>query len=171
VVDLKAVDDSPLCSAETKAWIAQDVLPKAGGGAGAGPAAPAAHAGPADGKDEWVAEARKLLATGKSGDAIALAGKKMSTAAGGRSRFQARLELAGLCAASGQKALARTLYEALDQECVARQLDEWDPGLSAACLEGLLTLTRGKDMTPADLAARSRRLAVLDPVAALRAIS
>jgi type VI secretion system protein VasJ len=170
VMDLKAADDSPLCSAETKAWIAQDVLPKGGGGAGAGPAAPAPAAHP-DGKDEWVAEARKLLATGKPGDAIALAGRKMSTATGGRSRFQARLELAGLCAASGQKALARTLYEALDQECVTRQLDEWDPALSAACLEGLLTLTRGKDMTPADLAARSRRLAVLDPVAALRAIN
>ncbi|HZN94983.1 MAG TPA: type VI secretion system domain-containing protein, partial [Myxococcales bacterium] len=80
-------------------------------------------------------------------------------------------ELAGLCASSGQKALARTLYEALDQECVSRQMDDWDPALSAACLEGLLTLTRGKDMTPADLASRARRLAVLDPVAALRAIS
>ncbi|HVE84915.1 MAG TPA: type VI secretion system protein TssA [Myxococcales bacterium] len=166
--DLQAVDGSPLAGPETKAWIAQDVLPK--GGAGAGPA-PASSA-PADGKaDDWVAEAKKLLATGKSADALALAGRKAGSAAGGRARFQARLELAGLCVSGGQKALARTLYEALDQECVARQLDEWDPALSAACLEGLLSLTRGKDMTPADLAARSRRLALLDPVAAMRAIS
>jgi len=168
VVDLKAVDDSPLCSAETRAWINQDVLPKGSGG----PAVPAVTAPAAsDGKaDDWVAEARRLLQTGKAGDAVALAGRKASAAAGGRARFQARLDLAGLCATSGQKALARTLYEALDAECVSRQLDEWDPALSAACLEGLLTLTRGKDMTPADLASRSRRLAVLDPVAALRTI-
>ncbi|HYV49384.1 MAG TPA: type VI secretion system protein TssA [Myxococcaceae bacterium] len=168
VVDLKAVDDSPLCSAETRAWISQDVLPKGGGG----PAVPAPTAPTAgDGKaDDWVAEARKLLQTGKAGDAVALASRKAASAGGGRARFQARLELAGLCATSGQKVLARTLYEALDAECVSRQMDEWDPALSAACLEGLLTLTRGKDMTPADLASRSRRLAVLDPVAALRVI-
>src|SRR6185295_6526873 len=41
VADLKAVDGSPLCALETKAWITQDVLPK-GSGAEAGPAAPAA---------------------------------------------------------------------------------------------------------------------------------
>ena len=169
VADLKAVDGSPLCAPETRAWLSQEVLPKGGG---AGPAMPMAASAPADGKaDEWVAEARKLLSTGKAADALALGSKRAASAPGGRARFQARLELANLCAASGQKALARTLYEALDQECVSRQLDEWDPALSAACLEGLLTLTRGKDMTPADLASRSRRLAVLDPVAALRAIS
>jgi type VI secretion system protein VasJ len=172
VPDFKAVDDTPLCSAETKAWITQDVLPKASGGGGAAPAMPVAMpSAPADGKaDEWVAEARALLKSGKAPDAISLAGKRAATATSGRVRFQVRLELAGLCATSGQKALARTLYEALDAECVSRQLDEWDPALSAACLEGLLTLTRGKDMTPADLASRSKRLAVLDPVAALRTI-
>jgi type VI secretion system protein VasJ len=118
-----------------------------------------------------VTEARMLLNSKKAPDALALANKRASSSAGGRARFQVRLELAGLCASSGQKALARTLYEALDQECVTRHLDEWDPVLSAACLEGLLTLTRGKDMTPAELASRQQRLAVLDPVAALRAIS
>ena len=170
VADLKAVDGSPLCAPETRAWISQEVLPKSGGGAGQ--ALPVAASAAADGKaDEWVAEARKLLSTGKAADALALGSKRAASASGGRARFQARLELAGLCASSGQKALARTLYEALDQECVSRQMDDWDPALSAACLEGLLTLTRGKDMTPADLASRARRLAVLDPVAALRAIS
>jgi type VI secretion system protein VasJ len=168
VTDLKAVDGSPLCAPETRTWLQQDVLPKGGGGGGG--ADPAAGGG--DGKaNDWLADARKLLATGKASDALALGSAKAASAPSGRARFQARLDLAGLCATSGQKVLARTLYEVLDQECVTRQLDEWDPGLSAACLEGLLTLTRGKDMTPADLASRSRRLALLDPVAALRAIS
>lgn len=166
--DLKAADGSPLCGPETKAWIQQDVLPKGGAGGAPAPAAAAASDGKAD---DWVAEARKLASTGKAADAIALGSRKAATATGGRGRFQARLELAGLCVAAGQKALARTLYEALDAESVSRQLDDWDPALSAACLEGLLTLTRGKDMPPADLASRSKRLAVLDPVAALRAIS
>lgn len=177
LIELQAADGSPLASTETRSFIANEVLPRGGGGAVAA-AAPSTGSAPvtlapvsaADPKEmEWVADVRKLLTSKKEAEALQLGNQKAQTAATGRARFIARLELARLCATTSQKALARTMYEALEQESLSRHLDEWDPALSAACLEGLFALIKIKEMAPADLAVRARRLALLDPVAALRA--
>lgn len=165
LLDLHAGDGSPLVGPETRSWIESEVLTQPAGASGGAAKGPAKAAAAADGAP--AEDARALLSAGKPAEAIGLLQVKVLSASGGRARFLARLELAKLCVAAGNKALARTLYEGLDKECVERNLDEWDPALSAACLEGLLVLSK-KDSTPAEQASRVRRLAQVDPVAALR---
>ncbi len=164
LLELRAADGSPLVGAETRTWLDNEVV-----------AAPAARqSGPSAGTEDAgaqdaLAQARKMLEEGQVPDALALLQQRVTTAAG-RARFLARLSLAQLCIQAGNKPLARALYEALDEECVARRLDDWEPSLTAACLEGLFSVVSGKEMGPELLAARVRRLAVVDPLAALRAI-
>lgn len=178
VVDLLAVDGTPLTDATTKQWLQAEVLTKAAP-ANATPQ-PRLALPPPQFETELATtegsaleeEARALFAAGKPAEAIARLQASVNAATTGRARFVARLSLARMCANSGQLALARALYEALDAECSAQQLDAWEPTLAAACLEGFLTsviaLSKDGDRLEVDLRLRYRRLAQLNASAALR---
>ncbi|RKH29473.1 type VI secretion system protein TssA [Corallococcus praedator] len=182
VVDLVASDGTPLTDAATKQWLQTEVASRASPAsqpAGTTPRAariflPAPQfETPATGTSAALQEeARILLEAGKPEEAFQRLQGAVNAATTGRARFIARLSLARMCANSGNLLLARTLYELLDEECSARQLDAWDPALAAACLEGFLTCTFAQTnftgRLEMDLHLRYRRLAQLDAPAALR---
>jgi type VI secretion system protein VasJ len=176
VVDLVASDGTPLTNAATKQWLQAEVLERTAPVAAAPSVRlslppPRIEAQPS-GNSALEEEALALLAAGKPEDALARLQAAVNAASTGRARFVARLSLARMCANSGHLALAQALYEALDAECSAQQLDAWEPALAAACLEGFLTsvISFAKDSgrLEVDLRLRYRRLAQLDASAALR---
>lgn len=164
VVELLAADGTPLADAATKEWLQREVLAKPIAAPRRPPSLPLLprdiEAPPESASSEGEAQTVELL----QGQAAA--------ATTARARFVARLRLARLCAQAGQTSIARALYEALDAECTSHSLDAWEPTLAAACLEGFLTcITQEKDSPNGlvgDFWIRYRRLAQLDPAAALR---
>jgi type VI secretion system protein VasJ len=166
LVDLQYNDGSPLADPQTKAWIEEEVLAAPAGGGG----------GDGDGASEEdvqrVREARKLAVEGKLAEAIPLLQVRIGASPSGRQRFRARLDLARVCIQAGEAALARSLYEHLDQEMTARGLEEWEPALAAECLGGHLETLRlaakdGKPV-PAEATILYTRLCRVDPLSALR---
>jgi type VI secretion system protein VasJ len=163
VVELVAADGTPLADATTKEWLQREVLAKPTAAPRRLPLAPLPRdlEGPPEGtSSEGETQTVELLQG------------HVAAATTARARFVARLRLARLCAQAGQTSLARALYEVLDAECTSQALDAWEPALAAACLEGFLTcLTLEKDSANnlvGDFWIRYRRLAQLDPAAALR---
>jgi type VI secretion system protein VasJ len=163
VVELVAADGTPLADATTKAWLQSEVLAKPA----AAPRRPSLAPLPRD----LEVPAEGVSPEGE-GQTVELLQGHVTAATTARARFVARLRIARLCAQAGQLSVARALYEALDAECTSHALDDWEPALAAACLEGFLTcLTLEKDSVNnlvGDFWIRYRRLAQLDPAAALR---
>ncbi|MFY0570777.1 type VI secretion system protein TssA [Archangium lansingense] len=157
VVDLVATDGTALADEATKEWLKREVLTKSG----AAPRPAIAMPLP-----------RELEASAQGASPEGEAQALLTSATTARARFVARLQLARMHAQAGQLTTARALYEVLDAECTAHSLDSWEPALAAACLEGFLTCAlAGKetqDLLVGDFWIRYRRLAQLDPTAALR---
>jgi type VI secretion system protein VasJ len=153
-------DGTPLADPRTRAWLDEEVAAAVAAPRGAAPEAAA----------EKVAEAKKLLAAGKPGDALALLRDEALRARGGRDRFRLRAETARLCSGAGLTAIAKALYEELDREIAAHRLDEWEPALAAECLKGLLASARALSKDPRgtlpDLTEPYKRLCRIDPAAA-----
>jgi len=172
VTELIAVDGTPFADGRTRAWLETEIAGSA--------SKSAATAAPQDGQDEagWEGvgeEAQRLFSSGQVVAALAGLHRYVATRPQGRARFVARLRQAQLCAAAGQVTLALGLLEALDREAQARGLDDWDPALSAECLEALLSHSRAAPRgstaingVDVGFALRYHRLCTLDPVAALR---
>lgn len=169
---LQAANGAGLADDRTLAWIDAELSP-----AGKSGRAPSPGAAASDGRERALeadlqAEAAALIADGKLDEALAnlaLRGRCDPTA---RGRFIARLVMGEVAMGAGQPAIARAVHQALCDEASARGLDEWDPGLAARCLEGLLRCLRalGATNSPTQSAAVVYdRLCRLDPVAALRA--
>lgn len=163
VVELVAADGTALVDGTTKEWLQREVLAKPTAAPRRLPLSP-------------LPRGIETPPEGTSSDGEAQTVESIqdhvTAATTARARFVARLRLARLCAQSGQTSIARALYEALDAECTSHALDDWEPALAAACLEGFLTcLTLEKDSANnlvGDFWIRYRRLAQLDPAAALR---
>ncbi len=159
-------DGSPLADPQTRSWIAEEVLKRDE----AGPA----RRQPAGADDEAaasrMAEAKKLLGASQPAEALALLQEGVLSARGGRERFLARLELARLAAGAGLMAVAKAIYEELEQEAAAHGLDAWEPDVVAECLKGLITCARALAKDPRgalpDLTVPYKRLCRLDPAAA-----
>ncbi len=157
--ELVANDGTPVADGQTRAWLELEV---AVGGAGA-----ARAAGVADDTGEAVRDAKSLFAAGKSADGLALLQSRVQTANSGHSRFRLRLELAKLCIAATQPALARALYSALAKECTVHDLDTWEPQLTVECLEGLLSCRPAGALSEEDNG-YYQRLCRISPAAAMR---
>lgn len=163
LVDLFAVDGSPLADAETKAWIGEVVL------AGSGSATASARSD--DGDTAAFAEVRGLMTGGKQGEAMKVASARIDAATRLRQRFERRVSLAQICLDTGQAVLARGMFAALDRELGERGLVEWEPELAARVLEGFVRSIRaaakaGARYDGAELV--YERLCLLDPAAAAR---
>jgi len=168
VVELLASDGTPLASERTRKWLEEEVLERTT------PPVPAARPDEIPEKDleTFPAEVRELVASDKVSEAITRMQQQVATAGTHRDRFKARLVLARLCVISGQHLLAQALYETLVTESASRGLDDWEPALSAECLEGILLATRIVQKNTGNPSPEYwsyfRRLAMLDPSASLR---
>jgi type VI secretion system protein VasJ len=163
LLDLSAVDGTPLADAETKSWIGEVVLAGSGGAV--------ASTGGNEDEAAGFAEIRGMMTSGKQGEAMKLATARIDASTSLHQRFERRLQLAQVCLDAGQAMLARGLYAALDRELTERGIDEWEPRLAARVLEGFVrsirvTVKAGARYEGADLV--YERLCLLDPAAAAR---
>lgn len=173
LVELLASDGTPMADTATREWLQREVLarPAPSSRSILAPPFPREVEMTTQGPDAQD-EAQALLAAGKTSEALMLFQGRIASATTGRARFVSRLQLARTCSQAGQLTTARALYEVLDADCTEHVLDAWEPALASACIEGFLTcVTAGKD-SPDSMAGefwiRYRRLAQLDPAAALR---
>ncbi len=163
VLERQFADGSPFCDGATRAWIEEEVLPKA----------PSSGPRPAGEGADVLAEARKLLAGGQIDEAVALLSERVRSSSGA-TRFRARLALASTLADGGKLPVAQALFEALDTEVLARGLEEWDPALAAEHLSGFYSClraianTKGAKTLPNEALLVYGRLCRADPTAALR---
>jgi type VI secretion system protein VasJ len=157
--ELLANDGTAVADGQTRAWLDMEVGASAGG-SGHG-------TGGDDDTEAAVRKAKSLFAEGNSAEGLALLQGRVQTANSGHSRFRLRLELAKLCVAANQPALARAVYSALAKECTVHDLDTWEPQLTVECLEGLLSC-RPSGALSAEDNAYYQRLCGISPAAAMR---
>ncbi|EPX55485.1 hypothetical protein D187_009096 [Cystobacter fuscus DSM 2262] len=168
VLGLLASDGTPLADERTRKWVEAEVLERSV------PSAPLPRTTerPEDGADTLPPDVRELLAADRVAEALARLQQQVTTATTGRARFKARLLLGRLCVLSGQHLMAQALYETLVAESTTQGMDEWEPQLSAECLEGLLLVTRtvqkNTSSLPRECWPHFIRLSKLDPAAAFR---
>ncbi len=139
-------DTTPFADEGTRAWIDAEVLARPVS------ARAMASSGPAAGDDAALEEAHVLAAQGKASEAVERLEKVVAEARSDRDRFRARLALAQVCAAGGQHALARALFQRLDAEGLERGLDVWEPRLSGQVLEGLISCIQRSGKSSSSLA-------------------
>jgi type VI secretion system protein VasJ len=161
-------DGSPFADGPTRAWLEEEITPRASAARRADPAP--RGGGAADPEAEArQRDARQRLAAGDAAALAVLQGEVLKER-DGRGRFLSRLELARACDAAGFSPLALAVYEDLEREASEHRLEEWEPGLVAECLSGLIAAARvcGEDRradsprTPEYF----RRLCRIDPAAA-----
>ncbi|HWB82233.1 MAG TPA: type VI secretion system domain-containing protein, partial [Nannocystaceae bacterium] len=168
LVGLLARDGTPLTSPDTRKWLGDAVL--SGGGGGGIAAGPASDGSADDAKA--ISEARGLLTGGKPAEALKLLQQRIDLATSARQRFTRRLALAQLLVDGNQAVLARGLFAALERELREHELFEWEPELTARCLEGFVRAIRaaakagGARYEDADRV--YERLCLVDPAAAAR---
>jgi type VI secretion system protein VasJ len=159
---LTFADGTPVADPQTRGWIDEQIA------AAGAPARRGDETGA--GATERIAEARKLLAASQPAEALALLRDEAARGGSGRARFVVRAEAARLCAGAGLTAIAKSLYEELDRDARAHQLEEWEPALAAECLKGLLASARALAKDPRgalpDMTEPYRRLCRIDPAAA-----
>jgi len=157
-------DGSPLADGRTRTWL-EEAAP---GGGSPKEAAGVSQQGLPD-----VADAARHLAEGRIQEGLAAFQASFQQVEAGRARFLLRLELARRCAASGQVALALATYRGLDAEAQQHRLEDWEPGLAADILQGLIMTLRSVSKEARGPASElddcMRRLCRLDPAAAYQA--
>jgi type VI secretion system protein VasJ len=137
LLDLKFSDATPFAGLDTKSWIQSEVLSVFGGSrAGAEPDGRGVGEGEQD-LESATLEARHLLESGKLQEAVDLFKEGIVKAAGGRSRFLWRLQLARLCMDSGRPQLALPQLVILDEDVSRFGLENWEPQLSVALIKQL----------------------------------
>ena len=140
MLDLAFASGMPFASAETRAWLEQEMK-----AAGETPAAAHAAVQPAAGGagvDEAVARAIALARGGKLGDAVTLLAGGEERPASARDRFLRRLALARILADAREVRAALAQMEGIEGDLAKYGLEEWDPGLAAEALSVHLRLQR-----------------------------
>lgn len=130
-------DGTPVADPRTRAWLDEEIAPRASA------AAPASSdAGGQRGND-----ALRLLAEGRVAEAMEGAQQALAGLPVGRERFLLRLELARACARAGLLPLALATFRALDEEAREHRLDAWEPAVAGEVLQGLVSALRaaGRD--------------------------
>ncbi len=154
LASLRDRDGQPLADPDTQRWLASEVLPR--------PAASTPTAA-ADAPEFWT-ELRPRLRGDSRSDALADAQRHIDAARGEHQRHLRRLDLAELCDEL-DPSLATHLFAALADDLERRDLDAWDPPLTARALTGLIRVHHRARNLPAWRRAL-QRLARLDTHAA-----
>lgn len=162
--ELRFHDGAPFADAETRAWIASQVLPHLQAADSRREPAPAAG-GQRAAWDLALEEALPLLRKDGLKAAVQQLKAGLAGAQGGRQRFHWQLALARLCMQAKKHELAKTQLESLDQTLSAAGLGDWEPDLA---LEVLRLLHHCCEVLPQNHAVREirdeiyRRLCHLD---------
>jgi type VI secretion system protein ImpA len=126
--ELTLMDDTPTANAETQAWLREITAPAAGEpevpsfGAYL-PQEDSATAAPSQSAYDLALEAAR---SGRVEDAFDILSREIAEQRSGRARFQARLQLAQLCMATGREEIARSVLEELAAEIDRHQLEQWE---------------------------------------------
>lgn len=136
LAEMTLMDDTPTANAETLAWLREEIIPP--------PAAPAEPAQTPEievpamaAQDEPGEETAKgppdpyELASdaarhGRTAEAVSILADASSQERSGRARFHRKVQLAGICMATGNEAIAYPILEELSNEVERRKLEEWE---------------------------------------------
>lgn len=117
-------DGRPFADPATRSWIEES------GGAGGG-----GSAGPSDGIDRAVSEARALVAEGKAPDALELLASLTRGEIGGRARLLRQIAQARFCLDVGLIGAALPLLDHLEAMLKTHDLETWEPALAVQVAE------------------------------------
>ncbi len=134
-------DDTPTANSETQKWL-ESILPAASLAAapelesapGSEEETPAGGEAPPDAFEM----AKQAIRSGRAEKAIELLAHEAASERSGRARFQRRVQLAQICMAASQEAMARPILEGLVEEIDARRLEDWESPEMLAHALGLL---------------------------------
>ncbi len=168
---LTLTDDTPAANPETQAWLHEQVNPPE-------PARQATILSPiVEDEEPQVSEtaqpsahdlAMQAVRSGRAEEAIEILAREAAQERSGRARFQRRIELAGICMASGHEAIAYPILEELANEIERRKLDEWEaPDAVAHPLTLLFHCLQKMDRNSEEKQRVYARICRLDPVQAL----
>jgi type VI secretion system protein ImpA len=166
-------DDTPVANPETQRWLKEEVVPKPEEGApqvaDKTPVKLAAPAEPADGDNPTVFDrAMDMLRQGKAKQAVETVMRDAAQQASGRLRFLRRIEVAQLCLAAGQAAVAYPVLKELAEEIERRGLENWESSdVLAKPLSLLLQCLEQRENSAVDREEIFARLCRIDPTAAI----
>jgi type VI secretion system protein ImpA len=121
----------------------------------------------ADGPPDAFIEAASLAAAGKLGAATALLSRDASQQPSGRMRYSRRMQIAELCVAAGNTAIATPILRELIDEMERRNLESWEAGELITKPLAMLLRSQNGSMDAAERDALFTRLCRLDPSVAL----
>lgn len=124
LLDLAFNDGRPFADPATRGWIEKN-----GGAGGGGPA------GPGDGLDRAINEARSLVAEGKAPDALELLAELTRGEIGGRTRLVRQIAQARFCLDVGLIGAALPLLDHLEAMLKTHDLEAWEPALAVQVAE------------------------------------
>jgi type VI secretion system protein ImpA len=163
--EMTLMDDTPTANAETQAWLREIATP-----APAEPEAPsfAAYLPPEAASPSAYELALDAARSGHVEDAFDILSREIDEQRSGRARFQARLQLAQLCMATGREEIARPILEELTSEIDRHLLEQWEAPDTVAHPLVLLLRCIGKMGGEADEKRKLyARISRLDPKQAL----
>jgi len=152
-------DDTPTANADTKAWIAERVLPQKPeeetvAVAAARPASQSDSHAADNGRGERFEAAMRLAKSGKIAEAVESLSREASRESSGRERFQRHLELARLCVGTNHHAIAVPILQNMVSEVERRGLFDWED--TSLVAQPLILLVQCMDRTKRDPAERAR---------------
>ncbi len=169
-------DDTPTANAETQQWLRDEqLLQDPNAATSAQPAvewsAPVIADEPAAGEDgdprapDAYDLAMEAARSGRASEAVDILSHEMTQEGHGRGRFLRKTQLAQICLAVGNTAMARPILQDLADEVARRGLEDWEsPELISQPLAMLYSCLDGEDPERRKLYARICRL---DPARAL----
>jgi type VI secretion system protein VasJ len=164
---LLASDGSPLADDQTMRWLEEEVLAT---GSGSGSLDQGAPVDDTLIPEELLARAREMVSDGQGAEAVATLQPLVTGASDARASFRVRLVQSDLCRRAGSVEVAKALYQSLEAELTARQLEAWEPDLAVECLLGYLGCIRSTPDETRDKKAEKAlciRLARLKPSLAI----
>jgi type VI secretion system protein ImpA len=177
------MDGTAAANRETLAWLAEEIIPppppppappSAEAEAPCPPAEPVVSLAdendgqPVIGAPDVNELAMQAARQGRTEEAIAMLATAAAQERSGRARFHRKVQLAGICMATGNESIAHPILEELSGEVERRQLEEWESPENVAQPLALLY----KCLVKLDRSVEERqkvydRICRLDPAAAL----
>jgi len=181
--DANLLDDTPVASTETKAWLRQITekpvasTTTAPSAEGAQPPVDGTSAAPAQ-PSHWPARppdvyelAQDALKAGRPEKAFEIMHQEISRQPSGRRKFERTLQLVQLCVAAGKDAIAQPLVDDLAAAIETHKLDDWeDRELIASALTTVMTVSKKVQGNASERQKLFERICRLDPVRALQSI-
>ena len=174
--DLMMDDDTPAANAETRQWLAEMVLPATSDLTAASPesAKPVATRMSASSKavpqPDIFETAQEVMAQGRPAEAISMLLRDSEGQPSGRMRFLRRVQMAQLCLAANQVAVAFPMLRDLAAEIEKRTLETWETAeMLSTPLSLYLQCLVQRDASASEQNEIFERLCKVDPQAALLA--